>query len=194
MDDQAKVAAFFERQDQWRTEVLALRAILLSCPLVETFKWRGPVYTFEGGNVATFWVFKEGCALSFFKGVLLADPDGFLTAPGENSRAVRMARFTEGAQIAANADRLRGFVMEAIGLERDGKRVVFASDDLAYPEELVQALEADDDFAASFDALTPGRRRGYVLHFSGAKQSDTRAGRIEKARDRILDGKGMQDR
>lgn len=190
----AKVEAFFARQETWRDELLALRKLLRATPLDETFKWRGPCYVAEGGNIATLWGFRDRCALGFFKGVLLKDTDAILVPPGENSRSVRMFEFTSVAQLDAAAPALRRFVDEAIAIEKAGLKVDLPKDDLDYPDELVERLDGDPDFRTAFQALTPGRQRGWVLHFAGAKQSATRAGRIDKAAARILAGKGMHDR
>ncbi len=189
-----KIEAFFSAAPIWQAELRALRAILLGCGLEEIFKWRGPCYCFEGGNVATLWSFKDACVLGFFKGVLLADPEAILIPPGENSRAVRMAKFTDMAQIAAATATLTAYTAAAIALEKSGAKVTFAKDDLPYPEELIAALDENPDMALAFDALTPGRRRGYLLHFNQAKASATKTARIEKHSARILDGKGMNDR
>ncbi len=190
----AKAEAFFAKDGRWRDELAALRAILRACPVAEDFKWRSPVYTAHGGNVATVWGLKDTAVLSFFKGVLLKDPEGILVAPGENSRSVRMVKFTGLAEIAAMEAVLKDYIREAVENEKAGLKVDFPKDDLDYPEELADRLDGDPDFRAAFEALTPGRQRGWVLHFSGAKQSATRASRIEKAAPRILAGKGMHDR
>jgi uncharacterized protein YdeI (YjbR/CyaY-like superfamily) len=189
-----KVEAFFAQAKAWTDELAALRRILLDCPLSEDFKWRSPCYTFQGGNVATIWGFKDYCTLSFFKGVLLKDPKGILVPPGDNSRSVRMAKFTSLAEIAKSEDVLKAYIRDAIALEQAGLKVDFPKDDLAPPDELVSALHEDPDLKAAFEALTPGRQRGYILHFSQPKHSSTRASRIEKATPRILGGKGMHDR
>lgn len=190
----AKVEAFFSDAKTWRKELEALRAILLESPLSEDFKWRSPCYTFQGGNVATLWGFKQDCALSFFKGVLLKDPKGILVAPGENSRSVRMVRFTGVAEIADKQPVLKDYIREAIAVEKAGLKVEFRKDDLDRPQELVERLDADPALKAAFEALTPGRQRGYILHFSQPKQSKTRVSRIEKYAPRILAGKGLHDR
>lgn len=188
-----KIEAFFSQAPVWQTELRALRAILLSCGLEEIFKWRGPCYCFEGGNVATLWGFKDACVLGFFKGVLLADPEALLIPPGENSRSVRMVKFTDLAQITAASATLIAYTHAAIALEKSGAKVSFAKDDLPYPEELTTALDENPELALAFDALTPGRRRGYLLHFNQAKASATRTARIDKHSARILAGKGMND-
>jgi len=190
----AKVEAFFSQAKKWRRELEALRAILLETPVTEEFKWRSPCYTAEGGNIATVWGLKQCCALSFFKGVLLKDPEGILVAPGANSRSVRMARFTSVGDIVGLRTVLTDYIEEAVALEKAGAKVAFAKDDLEYPRELSDRLAADPSLKTAFDRLTPGRRRGYVLHFSQPKQSKTRTSRIEKSAPRILAGKGMHDR
>jgi uncharacterized protein YdeI (YjbR/CyaY-like superfamily) len=190
----AKVEAFYARDGRWHDELAALREILLACPISEDFKWRSPVYTAHGGNIATVWGFKEDCTLGFFKGVLLKDPEGMLEAPGENSRSVEHAQIPSVAEIEAKEAVIRAYVAEAVANEKAGLKVDFPKDDLDYPEELVDRLDGDQEFRAAFEALTPGRRRGWVLHFSGAKQSATRTSRIDKAAPKILAGKGMQDR
>ena len=189
-----KVEAFYDKADAWREELLALYAILADTDLDVEWKWNQPVYTAHGGNIATMWGFKEACTLGFFKGVLLKDPEGLLEAPGENSRSSRVLKFRSVAEIEAKEALIRAYVAEAIANEEAGLKVDFPKDDLDYPAELVDRLDADPDFRAAFEALTPGRQRGWVLHFSGAKQSATRTSRIEKAAPKILAGKGMQDR
>ncbi|KCZ91631.1 YdeI/OmpD-associated family protein [Hyphomonas johnsonii] len=193
-DVNPKVDAFFARPGPWQDELAALRAILHACPVEETFKWRSPVYTAHGGNVATVWRLKEACGLSFFKGVLLKDRQGILVAPGENSRAVRLAKFTSVADITRLEKTLKAYVKEAVAVEKAGLKVDFPQDDLTYPDELVDALDADAALREAFETLTPGRRRGWVLHVSQPKQSATRVSRIAKASPRILAGKGMHDR
>lgn len=190
----AKVEAFYASDGRWHDELAALREILLACPISEDFKWRSPVYTAHGGNIATVWGLKDNAALSFFKGVLLKDPENILVAPGENSRSVRMVKFTGLAEIAAMEAVLKDYIREAVANEKAGLKVDFPKDDLDYPEELADRLDGDPEFRAAFEALTPGRRRGWVLHFSSAKQSATRTSRIDKAAPKILAGKGMQDR
>jgi uncharacterized protein YdeI (YjbR/CyaY-like superfamily) len=189
-----RVEAFFAEAKQWRDELAALRAILLRCPVTEEFKWRSPCYTYQGGNVATVWGLKDACTLSFFKGVLLKDPAGILVAPGENSRSVRVAKFTSLADIVDATATLRNYVDEAVEVERAGLKVELQNDDLELPAELTDRLDADPALKAAFEALTPGRRRGYALYFSQPKQSRTRTTRIDKSAARILGGKGLHDR
>jgi uncharacterized protein YdeI (YjbR/CyaY-like superfamily) len=141
MDDASKIDSFFSEQDRWQAELAALRAILLDCGLTEEFKWSSPCYTVDGGNVALLWGFKDSATLGFFKGVLLKDPAGLLVAPGENSRSSRVMRFTALSQIIETEASIRDYLREAIQLEAAGARVDLPKDDLAYPEELVAALE-----------------------------------------------------
>ncbi len=189
-----KVEAFFAEAKRWREELSALREILLGCPVTEEFKWRSPCYTFEGGNVATVWGLKDACTLSFFKGVLLKDPAGILVAPGENSRSVRVAKFTDLTDIVDATDTIRSYVDEAVEVEKVGLKVELRADDFELPAELTDRLDADPALQAAFEALTPGRRRGYALYFSQPKQSRTRTARIDKSAARILEGKGLHDR
>lgn len=153
-----------------------------------------PVYTLNGGNVAILWGFKDNATLGFFKGVLLQDKDNLLVAPGDNSRSSRIFKFTSLEQIDAIKDTIHAYVLEAMELERTGARVDLPKDDIVYPDELVARFNEDLELSEAFQALTPGRRRGYALYFAQPKQSATRVGRIEKLRDKILAGKGLQDR
>ena len=188
---------------RWGAELRRLRGILLEAggdggsngQWAETAKWGVPVYTFNGANVAILGALKGHCSVGFFKGVLLEDPQGVLVAPGPNSQAVRQMRFTGMAQVEELAGVLRAHVQEAIRVEASGRQVAFtASEELAYPDEMRRWLEADPALEAAFEGLTPGRRRGYVLHISGAKQAATRHARMEKVVPRIMEGKGMHDR
>jgi uncharacterized protein YdeI (YjbR/CyaY-like superfamily) len=144
--------------------------------------------------VAILWAFKDNCGLGFFKGALLKDPEGLLVAPGENSRAARKMPFRSVDEIGAAKKTVRSYVAEAIEIERQGLKVDMPADDLAPPEELVAALEANPDFAAAFEALTPGRRRSWILHLGQAKQAATRVSRIAKAVPKIREGKGWNER
>lgn len=185
---------YYDRLTRWQAEGRALRAILLDTPLDEAFKWRQPVYVLGGENVAIFHAMKECCGISFFRGALLNDPEGLLVAPGPNSQAARQFRFTSLDEVERHVAAIRAYVAEAIALHEAGEKVDFtAKRDLALPEELVAALDTDPAFAEAWHALTPGRQRGYVLFISGAKKSETRAGRVEKWREAILAGKGMHD-
>lgn len=189
-----RIDVFIDKARIWQDELAALRAILLDTDLTEAFKWRQPVYTFDGANVAILWAFKDNCGLGFFKGALLSDPENLLLTPGENTRAARKLPFTSVAQIRENEATIRAYVAEAIEIQKKGLKVDMPADDLAPPDELTEALAADPDLAQAFDALTPGRRRSWILHLAQAKKPETRIARIEKAAPKIQAGKGWNER
>jgi len=190
----AKVDAFFGRAGQWRKEMEALRAILLDCGLTEDLKWGKPCYAHEGGNVVVIQPFKEYFALLFFKGALLKDPDGILVKTGENTVAGRQIRFADLGEVVELEPKVRACVDEAVEVEKAGLRVdVDANSELKLPEEFLSELERNPALKSAFEALTPGRQRGYGYFFSAAKQSKTRVSRIEKCIPDILAGKGMHD-
>jgi uncharacterized protein YdeI (YjbR/CyaY-like superfamily) len=178
----------------WTKELKLLRKLVLDCGLTEELKWGVPCYTYEQKNVAVVSAFKDYCSLSFFKGVLLTDPHQILDKPGENSQSVRLIRFTSVAEIRAVETALKAYVLEAIDLEVTGLKVEFkAKSELVLPEELLAKFEETPNLQAAFAALTLGRQRGYLLHFSAAKQSQTRTSRIEKCIQRIFEGRGFND-
>jgi uncharacterized protein YdeI (YjbR/CyaY-like superfamily) len=188
----AGVDAFVSRAKTWQREIQKLRSILLDCGLDEELKWGKPCFQFEGSNVAIIQPFKAHCSLMFFKGALLKDPHGLLRSQGENTQSALRLEFTSEAEIEKAV--VKTYVSEAIGVEKAGLRVDFkAKRELALPEELTQRLQKNRKLAKAFDALTPGRRRGYVMHFASAKRSETRVARIEKCAPRILAGKGLHD-
>jgi len=190
-----EVDSWIANASSWQNEIRALRAILLDCDLTEELKSRKPCYTFDGNNVAIIQPFKGHCSLMFFKGALIEDAHGVLVAPGANSQAARRIDFTDEGQVRTLKKAIRQYVDEAIDIERSGKTVDFkAKENLTLPEELVTMLDDDPDLAEAFHALTPGRQRGWVLHLSDAKQSKTRVSRIERGRERILAGKGFNER
>ena len=189
-----RVGVFIAKAKLWQPELAALRAILLDTPLSETFKWRQPVYTFDSANIAILWAFKDSCGLGFFKGVLLKDPEGMLVAPGENSRAARKLPFTSVEHIEAKKAHIRDYIAEAIEIEKKGLKVDMPPDDLAPPDELAQALAADQRLAQAFADLTPGRRRSWTIHIAQAKKPATRVSRIKKAGPEIMAGKGWNER
>ncbi len=190
-----KVDAYVSRARKWQDETKKLRAILLDCGLGEELKWGKPCYTFEDSNLAIIQGFKDHCSLMFFKGSLLEDTDGVLVRPGENSQAQMRVQFTSVRQIDEMEPVLRALVDQAKAVEQAGMKVDFGERrEPELPEELTARLDGDPDLAAAFQALTPGRQRAYILHFSGAKQSKTRAVRIERCVERILAGKGLNDR
>lgn len=171
-----------------------LRDILLSEGLTEELKWRKPCYTAHGGNLAILAAMKDAVAVSFLKGALLDDPDGRLETPGPNSRSARYMKFGSTDDIERDTNTLRSFVKQAVTAEKEGRRVDMQDDDFDLPEELESELSSDLAFAKAWDALTPGRRRGWVIHFSGAKQSETRRNRVQKAKPEIAKGRGLHDR
>lgn len=191
----ASADAFFRKLPRWQEEFVALRAILKPFPLEEGFKWRWPCYMLDGRNVVLIHGFKAHCAVLFFKGALLSDPEHLLERPGDATQAARQMRFHSLAEVHARTRALQAAVTEAIALERSGAKVAkVPSAAPAAPAELTQALRADAKLRQAFAALTPGRQRSWLLHFTGAKQSATRTARIERARPQILQGKGFQER
>ena len=179
---------------KWTEELKALRAIVLSCGLTEELKWGVPVYTYQGANVLIVSAFNDYCSLSFFKGVLLQDAKSILDKPGENSQSARLIKFTSVDQITEIEDLLKAYIFEAIDIEKAGLKVEFKKNPEPIPVELQNKMDEIPALKKAFEALTPGRQRGYILHFSQAKQSKTRESRIEKCMDKILAGKGMMDR
>lgn len=179
----------------WQEELEQLRRIILGCGLSEEMKWGVPCYTFENRNIMIMSAFKEYCALSFFKGALLQDAHGILDKPGENTQAARLVRFTDVQQIVEMESMLQAYIHEAIEVEKAGLKVELKKvADFDYPEEFIDKLEEVPGLQDAFDALTPGRQRGYLLYFSQPKQSKTREARIEKSIEQILDGKGLQEK
>ena len=189
-----KVDEYISNAKKWQAEITLLRTLLLDCGLTEEFKWRAPCYSFQGNNVVIIGSFKAFCALSFFKGALLQDSNGFLSKPGENSQAVRFFKFTNLPEIQELKPILKNYIYEAIEIEKAGLKVIFKSNtELEWVEELQNALDKNPNLKTAFEALTPGRQRAYNIYFSGSKQSKTRETRIEKYTQRILDGKGFND-
>lgn len=188
-----KVDAFLESAKEWRAEMERLRWIALDCGLNEELKWRLPCYTYEQSNVAIIQNFKEKCALMFFKGALLTDAEGLLEKPGKNSRVGRRLVFSSVDEVDEMEDRIRDFIAQAIEIEKAGLEVELDTKPEPVPHELKETFEETPGLKKAFEALTPGRQRGYILHISGAKQSKTRRSRIEKCVPRILDGKGLRD-
>ncbi|MBS8226169.1 YdeI/OmpD-associated family protein [Vannielia litorea] len=189
-----RAGVFYGKLGDWKAEMEAVRAVLLAGPLEETFKWRQACYTWKGTNVCMPGGYGGRVRLSFFRGVLLDDPEGLLVPPGPNSRAARVMEFRSVEEVEAAREAIEAFVAQAVRLVEDGREVDLPPDDFDLPEELEEALAADDALREAWEALTPGRRRGWALHFGGAKRAETRERRIEKARDAIFGGKGMHDR
>ncbi|WP_246496150.1 YdeI/OmpD-associated family protein [Chitinophaga varians] len=183
-----------ERSETWREEFEKLREILLDCQLTEELKWGVPCYTYNNSNVVLMHGFKEYCALLFFKGALMADPEGILVIQTENVQATRQIRFTNVREIVKLTRAIKSYVYEAIEVEKAGFRVEYKkTEEFNMPEEFQQLLDKKPALKKAFEALTPGRQRGYLLYFSAAKQSKTRIARIEKYMPYILEGKGLND-
>lgn len=192
MDKQ--VETYFNELGKWKSEITTLREILLECGLNEEYKWRNPCYTDKGKNIVIIGWSKEFCSISFLKGELLKDSQAILNNAGPNSRSAKYISFTTLEEIETQKEILKEYINEAIDIERKGLKIEFSKDKtLDFPIELLEAFKEDPLFESAFLNLTKGRQRGYCLYFSGAKQSKTRATRIEKYRERILIGKGMLD-
>ena len=189
-----KVDAVLGKATKWQEEFEKLRRIALSCPLAEELKWGQPCYTFGGGNVVLIHGFKEYCALLFFKGALLRDTKKLLVQQTENVQSARQIRFTNLKEIAKLEPVLKAYIKEAIEVEKAGMEVEYKkTSEFAMPEEFEKALKRNAALKKAFEALTPGRQRGYLLHFAAPKQSKTRESRIEKCTPQILNGKGLND-
>ncbi len=189
-----KVDFYFVKAQKWQKETELLRTIVLHCGLTEVLKWGCPCYTFQDSNIVLIHVFKEYCALLFMKGALLLDADGILIQQTENVQAARQARFTSLQQIVEKEAVLKAYIYEAIEVEKAGLKVALKKTaEFEMPEEFRQELEEDAILKTAFEALTPGRQRAYLLYFSQPKQSKTREARIEKCREPILAGKGLND-
>lgn len=190
----SKVDFYFTKAKQWQEEIRTLRTILLDCDLIEELKWGCPCYMFGKSNVVLIHTFKEYCAILFFKGALLKDPKNILIQQTENVQAARQMRFTNLQQIVKLKASIKAYVYEAVKVEASGLKVEKkATKEFAIPDEFRQKLKALPALKKAFEALTPGRQRGYLLHFAAAKQSKTRESRIEKAMPGIFDGKGLTD-
>ena len=189
-----KVDFFFENAGQWQKEFEKLRTIALSTELTEDLKWGCPCYTYEGKNIFLIHGFKEYCALLFFKGALMKDPDHILIQQSKNVQAARQIRFTEVQQIIDLEKELQAYMFEAVEIEESGAKVEMKkTKEFEMPQEFQDKLDEDPVLKEAFESLTPGRQRAYLLHFSSAKQSKTREARIEKCIPQILDGKGLND-
>lgn len=189
-----KVDDYLNESPNWREELEQLRMIVLDCGLTEALKWGVPCYTFEKKNVILLGRFKEYCVISFVKGALLEDKHGILLQQTENSQSVRIVKFDNFQTIIELEDVLKSYIYEAIEVEKAGLKVSYkAAQDFDMPTELQDKMNEMPEFKKAFYALTEGRQKGYLLHFAAAKQSKTRAARIEKYTKRILKGKGITD-
>jgi uncharacterized protein YdeI (YjbR/CyaY-like superfamily) len=189
-----KVDWFFDKATQWQEEYEKLRVICLDCGLTEELKWGQPCYTFQKSNIVLIHGFKEYCALLVFKGALLNDPNGILIQQTENVQVARQIRFTNLLEIVELEPVLKAYIHEAIEVEKSGlKMELKKTSDFAVPEEFQNKLDHIPALKTAFEALTPGRQRGYLFHFSQPKQPKTREARVEKYIPKILSGKGWDD-
>ncbi|OGU56088.1 MAG: hypothetical protein A2X64_05355 [Ignavibacteria bacterium GWF2_33_9] len=189
-----RVESFIEKNEKWQRELILLVEILRSCNLEEDFKWKGPVYMMNGKNILGIQSFKEYCTIFFFKGVLITDSHKIMIAPGENTQAMRQLRFTSVEQIIQHEKHIKEYVLEAVKLEMEGKKVKFKKkDEIEIPAEFQKYLDKSSELITAFFQLTPGRRRMYCLYFADAKQTKTLISRIEKYIPKILAGYGIMD-
>jgi uncharacterized protein YdeI (YjbR/CyaY-like superfamily) len=187
-------ADFYFNKGIWQKETQQLRKIVLDCDLKEELKWGCPCYTFEGKNIVLIHVFKEYCALLFFKGALLNDPEKILIQQTENVQSARQIRFTNLKQIVKMAQVIKSYIYQAVEVEEAGLKVPLKkTKDFNIPEEFQKKLTEMPSLKTAFESLTPGRQRGYIFYFSQPKQSKTREARVEKSLPKILDGKGLDD-
>lgn len=189
-----KVDEFLANAKNWQEELSLLRSIILDCGLVEDFKWKHPCYTIGNSNIVLIHSFKNYCAIMFHKGALLSDNEGILIQQTENVQSSRQIRFTNTQEIIDLKATIKAYIFEAIEVEKAGLKITAKkTEDFNFPEELTQKFNENAEFKTAFEALTPGRQRGYLLHFSGAKQAQTKVARIEKNIKRIFDGYGLND-
>ena len=189
-----KVDRYLRKAKKWQKELAKLRTIILDCELTEELKWGCPCYTFQKSNIVLIHGFKEYCALLFFKGALLKDANGILIQQTENVQAARQIRFTNVREIVKMETILKAYIHEAIEVEKAGLKVNYKkTSEFKIPEEFQKKLDESPALKTAFDALTPGRQRGYLFYFSQPKQSKTRESRVEKHMRQILNGKGLND-
>lgn len=179
----------------WTKELERLRSLIIDCGLLEEVKWSVPCYTYNGKNIAIVSAFKNYASLSFFKGALLSDSKKLLHQQGQHSNEARIFKFTRISEIEEIEDDIKTYIYEAIEIEKQGLKVPSkAVSEYEMPIEFQEMLNASSELNEAFNALTPGRKKGYLLHFSQAKQAKTRIARIEKYIPHIMNGKGFHDR
>lgn len=189
-----KVDWYFEKNEKWEKEIKKLRMVILECGLNEELKWGCPCYTFNNSNIVLIHVFKEYCAVLFFKGALLNDANGILIQQTENVQSARQVRFTNIQEVNKQEKILKAYIYEAIEVEKAGLKVKLKkTSDYKIPEEFQKRLDKNKALKTAFEKLTPGRQRAYIFYFSQAKQSKTREERVEKYLKQILNGKGLDD-
>ena len=195
-----KTDFYFAKSEKWQTAIEQLRKIVLDCGLTEELKWGCPAYTYpaaagkHNSNIVLIHVFKEYCAFLFFKGALLNDPNGILVQQTANVQSARQIRFTNAQEVGKMKAVLRSYIYEAIEVEKAGLKLTLKkTTEFTMAAEFKKKLDKNAALKKAFYALTPGRQRAYLLHFSSAKQSSTRESRIEKCTKQILSGKGSND-
>ena len=189
-----KVDFYFDKAKKWQKELEKLRIIILDCQLTEELKWGVPCYMFQKSNIVLIHTFKEYCAILFFKGALLNDTLGILIQQTENTQSTRQIRFTKTTEIIEQESIIKAYIFEAVEVEKAGLKVDLKKDtELQFTDELKNKFAKNAQLKTAFNALTPGRQRGYNLYFSAPKQSKTRESRIEKYTLQILNGKGLND-
>lgn len=178
----------------WKNELQALRQVALNSGLLEELKWKQPCYTFNGKNILIVSAFKESCIIGFMKGVLMKDKVGILEMPGENSNSSRFIRFKNLERILELENIITDYIKEAIEIEKSGSKIISKKiEEYQIPEELSEEFDNDNSFKTAFKSLTPGRQKGYIIHYSSAKQSATRISRILKSKEAIFQGKGLNE-
>ncbi|OXA97580.1 hypothetical protein B0A75_16615 [Flavobacterium oncorhynchi] len=193
-NENPKVDFYFDKVEKWQKELEQLREIALDCQLTEELKWGTPCYTLGKSNIVLIHEFKEYCAFLFFKGALLKDTNGILIQQSENVQAARQIRFTNLKEIIDQKAILKTYIYQAIEIEKAGLKVELKeTTDFEVSAEFQKKLDEMPNLKKAFQALTPGRQRAYLLHFSQPKQSKTRESRVEKNIPQILEGKGLKD-
>jgi uncharacterized protein YdeI (YjbR/CyaY-like superfamily) len=186
---------YFQKTKKWQEELEILRIIALDAQLTEELKWGCPCYTLEQSNIVLIHTFKDYCAFLFFKGALLKDSKGILVQQTKNVQSARQIRFTSAQEILEMQPILKAYIAQAIEVEKSGLEVTLkTTTEFGVPEELQEKFDEIPELKTAFDSLTPGRQRGYILHFSAPKQSKTRISRIEKSMPQIFNGKGLDDK
>jgi len=189
-----EVDGYFDKNEKWQKEIRKLRTIISGCGLNEELKWGCPCYQYQERNIVLIHVFKEYCAVLFFKGALLNDARGILIRQTENVQAARQIRFSNTGEIVKMEKILKAYIYEAIEIEKAGLKVKLKTTaSISMPEEFKKKLDKNRALKTAFEALTPGRQRGYLLYFSSAKQAKTRESRVEKYMPQIINGKGLED-
>lgn len=189
----SKVDQHINQSKQWKSEMNALRTIILDCQLAEDFKWGKPCYSFQGKNIVIIQGFKEYFVLLFFKGGIMKDSKHLLVKMGENTQAGRQMRFENVQDILDKKSIIKDYIFEAVEIEERGEKVEIKKEATPIPEEFQIKLNENPELKSAFESLTPGRQRAYLFHFSATKQSKTRESRIEKSIPNILEGKGMNE-